>query len=324
VGSLVFKNIYINDYYSVVGPLEKNSRLKIYDVGLKDYYFGVKTFEQAEIKMQQTVIDNLMIKNNLQESEIDLIVGGDLLNQISATGYAMKNYSFPLLGIYAACATFAESLIVSASFLNNSKIKKVLTITSSHNLTAERQFRYPVEYGAPKPHTATFTATGAIGTIMSKKESKIKVESATVGAVVDMGINDPNNMGAVMAPAAAKTLFMHLNDLKRDIDYYDVVLTGDLGCVGASIFKEYLKVTYNIKLKKYFDAGCELYLKEQDTYAGGSGPVCLPLILFNQIIPSKKYKKILIIATGSLHSTTLVNQHKTIPAIAHAVSLEVI
>ena len=156
------------------------------------------------------------------------------------------------------------------------------------------------------------------------KESKIKIESSTIGTPVDMGISDANHMGAVMAPAAASTLVRHLSELNRDVDYYDLILTGDLGCVGKKILEDYLEANHNIKLKKYLDAGCELLLDIQETYAGGSGPACLPLVLFNKILTTKKYKKILIIATGALHSVTLVNQKKPIPAIAHALSLEVL
>lgn len=324
MASTKYKNVYLTDYNTVVGPLEKESRLRGYDEALDDYYFHEKTFEQAEVKMQNVVIDNILQKNCLKTSDVDLLVGGDLTNQISVTNYSAKNYNFPFLGLYAACATFPESLIIGANFIDNINYKKVIAITSSHNLTAEKQFRYPTEYGAPKPHTATFTATGASAVLLTKIPSKIKVESSTIGRPVDMGIKDANNLGAVMAPAAASTLATHLNELKRDVDYYDVILTGDLGCVGGEIFKEFLKRTYNIKIKKHLDAGCELFLKSQDTYAGGSGPVCLPLVLFDKILMTKKYKKILIIGTGALHSPTLVNQKKSIPAIAHAISLEVI
>lgn len=324
MASTKYKNVYLNDYYTVVGPLEKESRLRNYDEALDDYYFQEKTFELAEIKMQNAVIDNILHKNSLKNADIDLLLGGDLTNQIAVTNYSAKSYNFPFLGLYAACATFPESLIVAANFIDNMNYKKIITITSSHNLTAEKQFRYPTEYGSPKPHTATFTATGAAATLLSRITSRIKVESSTIGTPVDMGIKDANNLGAVMAPAAASTLSAHLNELKRSVDYYDLILTGDLGCVGGEIFKEFLKRTYNIKVKKHLDAGCELFLKSQDTYAGGSGPVCLPLVLFNKILTSKKYKKILIIGTGALHSPTLVNQKKSIPAIAHAVSLEVL
>ncbi len=324
MSSFKFKNVYIKDYYSVAGPLESDSKLKSVDLKLDDYYFGEKTFEKAEIKMQKTVIDNLLFNNELIDSDIDFLIGGDLINQLSITSYTLRDFKIPYLGVYAACSTFTESLLIASVFLNNEKLKNIFTITSSHNLTAERQFRYPVEYGAPKPHTATFTTTGAVGTLLTKEKSNILIESATIGTAIDMGITDVNHMGAVMAPAAAYVLNEHLKDLNREAKYYDLVLTGDLGCVGAKIFEEYLYNTYDIKLKKYLDAGCELYLDSSETYAGGSGPACIPLVLFNKILHSKKYKKILLLATGSLHSPGLVNQHNTIPAISHAVSLEVI
>lgn len=163
-----------------------------------------------------------------------------------------------------------------------------------------------------------------MGTILSKEASNVKVEGATVGTVVDLGIKDATHMGAVMAPAAAQTLKQHLADFNRNVDYYDVILTGDLGSVGCEIFREYMKRSYGVKLKNHMDAGTEIFLESQDVYAGASGPVSLPLVLFNKILKNNRYKKILIIATGSLHSPTFVNQKITIPAIAHAVSLEVL
>lgn len=323
MASTKYKNVYLQDYVTLVGPLEKESHLKKFNLVMNDYYFGEKTFEQAEIKMQKTVIDKLLEQNSLKNSDISLLVGGDLTNQIAITSYSATNYNFPFLGLYSACATFVETMIVASDLAVSSNFKKIIGITSSHNLTAEKQFRYPIEYGAPRPHTATFTTTGAIATLISKKPSKIRIESSTIGTPVDMGISDANNLGAVMAPAAASTLMMHLEELKRDINYYDLILTGDLGCVGAKILEDYLTTNYNIKMKKYLDAGCELFLDSQETYAGGSGPACLPLVLFNKILNTKKYKKILIIATGALHSVALVNQQRPIPAIAHALSLEV-
>ena len=324
MASFKFNNAYINDWQTLGGPLESDSKLKKIDIKMSDYYYGEKTFEQAEIKMQKAVIESILNKNNYRKEDIDLILGGDLLDQIAATSYAINNMPISFLGLYNACATFPESLIVGSMFLNNRTIKRVIGVTSSHNLSAERQFRYPIEYGSPRPHTSTFTATAASSILISNIPSKIKIESATIGKVVEMGIKDANNMGAVMVPAAAKTLYEHLNDLKRDIDYYDLILTGDLGCIGMDLFKEFLSKTYNIKIKKHLDAGCELYLGSQEVYSGGSGPVCLPLVLFNKILISGKYKKILIIGTGALHNKTLLNQKKPIPAIAHAISLEVL
>lgn len=171
--------------------------------------------------------------------------------------------------------------MLGASLISGKLAKNIIAITSSHNLNAERQFRYPVEYGAVKKHTTTFTTTAAISTLLTSEQTGIKVESATIGKAIDMGINDANNMGAVMAPAAADTLNTHLNEMKRNINYYDLVLTGDLGLVGREIFIEMLNKNYNINLKKYMDACCEIYTNAQDTYAGASGPVALPLVLFD-------------------------------------------
>ena len=322
MASLKYNNCYIKDSYSIVGPMEKMGQIKNYDLTIDDYYFGEKTFEKAEVKMQRKAIDEILLRNNLTQSNIDLVVGGDLFNQIAVTSNALENYNISFLGTYSACATFVESLIISANMINKS-IKKVIAITSAHNLTAEKQFRYPVEYGSPKHKSNTFTATGCVTCLLTNEKSRIKLESATIGQVVNMGIKDVNNMGAVMAPAAASSIIKHLQENKRDINYYDVILTGDLGSIGTEILKEYLNINYNIKLKNHIDAGMQIYSDNQDVNAGSSGPVSLPLVLFNKILKNKKYKKILVVGTGSLHTPTFVNQKNSIGAIAHVVSLEV-
>lgn len=324
MASKKFNNVYIKDNYSIVGPLERDGMLKNYDFVMDDYYYGEKTFEQAEIKMQRVVLDNLLNTNKLQDSKVDALIGGDLINQISISSYNASKYRIPYLGVYSACATYAEELIIGASFINGRLARNIAVVTSSHNLNAERQFRYPVEYGAVKKHTTTFTTTAAVATLLTSDVTNIKLESATIGKVVDMGVKDANNMGAVMAPAAAEVLATHLVEMKRNVNYYDIILTGDLGKVGKEIFHELLDKVYDIRIKKYMDAGCEIYTNAQETYAGASGPVALPLVLFEKILSSKKYKKILVIATGSLQSVQLANQKLGIPGIAHAVSLEVI
>jgi len=319
MASIRFNKVYLDSSYSVVSKLEAAGSIKNYDFIINDYYFGLKTFEGAEVKMQRVVVDYLLEKNK----KIDLIVGGDLSNQLAITSFMAAKYDISYLGSYSACATFNSSIISLGALIDANKIKNGIAITSSHNKVAERQFRYPIEYGAPKAKRSTYTATGSCGTIVTKDKTNIKVESATIGKVVEMGIKDSMNMGAVMAPAAALTLSEHLLDLKRDLSYYDLVLTGDLGIYGSKILKELLATEYSIKLKNHIDAGSIIYKKEQGLYAGGSGPVCLPLVLFNKVFKEKKYKKILVLATGSLHSQILVNQHKVIPAICHAISLEV-
>lgn len=324
MASKKLNNIFIKDAFSVAGPVERKGSIKNYDLEMDDYYYKEKTFEQAEIKMQRVVIDNVLQKNHLLNKDIDVLVSGDLSNQISVSCYAASHYKIPFFGVYSACASFVESLIVASELIENKRNAYAICVTSSHNLNAEKQFRYPIEYGAPKPLTTTFTATGAVATCLSKEKTNVKVESYTIGEVIDKGIKDASFMGAVMAPAAAHVLVKHLEEMKRNVDYYDLILSGDLGCVGASILKEYLKRAYNIKMKKYLDSGCELYLKSQEeTFSGASGPVALPLYLFNKILKEKKYSKILIIGTGSLHNPTIVNQKMSIPAVAHAISLEV-
>lgn len=322
--SIKFNNVYIKDHFTVAGPLEREGQIKNYHLTMDDYYYHEKTFEKAEIKMQRVVIDNLLLRNKLLESDIDYLISGDLSNQIGISSYAARGYHIPFLGVYSACASFVESLIIGARFLDGKGSRKALVVTSSHNLNAEKQFRFPIEYGAPKPKTTTFTATGCVGAILTKDATRIKIEGSTVGTIVDKGCKDATHMGAVMAPAAAQTLMQHLSDFNRTVDYYDVILTGDLGSVGADIFREYLKRTYGIRIKNHMDAATEIYVESQEVYAGASGPAALPMVLFHKILKSSRYKKILIIGTGSLHSPTLVNQKISIPAIAHAVSLEVI
>ena len=317
MSSIKFNNVYINKYFSIAGPLERVGKIKNYDLTFKDYYFGEKTFEQAEIKMQKVVMENLDYKN------VSLVIGGDLSNQIANTSYAVRKYDIPFLGIYSACATFCESLLLAATIIDSNKLDSAICITSSHNLTAERQFRYPIEYGSPKKETSTFTATGCVGAKLTKKGS-IKVMSATIGKIVDLDWKDPNHFGAAMAPAAAATIMNHLNDLKIEPSYYDLILTGDLGKVGSKILKEYLKRNYNIELNNHMDAGCEIFCASQNVNSGSSGPVTIPLVFFNKIIKNSKYKKILLVATGALHSPMLLNQKDSIPCIAHAVGIEVI
>lgn len=324
MASRKFNNVYIKDNFSIVGPLEKDGMLKNYDLVMDDYYYGEKTFEQAEIKMQKVVMDNLLAHNRLSESKIDVLLGGDLINQTSISSYNASKYRIPYLGLYSACATYIEELIVGASLISGKLAKNIVSVTSSHNLNAERQFRYPIEYGAIKKHTTTFTTTAAIATLLTSELSNIRIESATIGKVIDMGVKDVNNMGAVMAPAAADTLYTHLLEMKRNINYYDIIVTGDLGKVGKELFTELLDKNYNLRIKKYMDAGCEIYTNTQETYAGASGPVALPLVLYEKVLSCKKYKKILVIATGSLQSVQLANQKLGIPGIAHAISLEVL
>lgn len=323
-----YDNVYLNDVSTVAGPYEAKGPFgRFYDKTYSDFYCGTKTWEQAECRMLIDSVDLVLYKTNKLKNDIDLHISGDLLNQIVATNYASASLGIPLIGIYSACSTSVLGLIIGSNMIDKEQIRNCLISTSSHNNGAEKQFRQPVEYGGPKRKTTTFTTTGAASFLLSRKKSRIKVESATIGSVVDLGVNDCMHMGAVMAPSAAKTIYNHLKDLKRDISYYDLVLTGDLGIYGKKILKEYLQLEYNINLEKYDDTACMIYdLEKQPVYAGGSGPACMPLV-FNSFIYKKmldgEYHRVLLLATGALLSTSMVNQKLSIPSVTHAISLEV-
>lgn len=322
MSSFTYNNVYIKDYESIAGPLEEQGNLK-YPNTIKNYYFNEDKLEDAEIKMQNLCL-NKLIKTNKLQSNIDLIIGGDLLNQIAITSYNLTNREIPFLGIYNACATFNEALIILSNMLENNQIKNGIAITSSHNLNAERQYRFPIEYGSQKKKYTTYTTTGAAAMLLTNEKTNIKIESSTIGTIIDYGIKDSSNMGAVMAPSAAATLQKHLKELNRNIDYYDIIITGDLGILGSELFLKLLKEDYQLVPKKYIDAASIIYKEEQETFQGGSGPVVIPLVLMNKILKEKNYKKILLLATGSLHSPLMVNLKKSIPSITHAVSIEVI
>ena len=315
--SFNYKDIYINKFYSIAGKYENNGILKNVNRYLTDFYDNEKTIEDAEVSLQKEVL------NNLINTKTDIVVGGDLTNQITATSSSMINKDISFLGLYSACATFTSSIIVLSNFLTSKMIKEGISITSAHNLASEKQFRFPTEYGAQKPSYTTFTTTGSVGCILSREKSRIKLVSSTIGDVIDMGIKDAYNMGAVMAPSAVKVLINHLKNTKTNINDYYVILTGDVGKYGATLFKTLLKQDYNIIIKNHIDAGSIIYKPEQEKYSGGSGPVCLPLILFNNILPSQNSTKILVLGTGSLHSPTFVNQKHSIPSTSHLISLEV-
>ena len=250
------------------------------------------------------------------------------MNQLTISNFVYSKLNIPFLGVYNACASVCEEILIASSILENEKNKKAICTTSSHNMTSERQFRNPVEYGAPKPKTTTFTVTGAASLMLTNAKTDIKVTSATIGKVIDMGVDNVFDMGAVMSPSAAYTLNEHLKQTKTKVSDYDLILTGDLGVYGKDIFKEICEKEYNIKLdKNYDDTATMIYDYKGNIYAGGSGPACMPLVVYSSIIPKMKQriiKKVLLIATGALMSPTTCNQKFSIPSVSHAVCLEVI
>ena len=317
--TIKFNDTFIENYYTVLGRNEHNITIKA-DKLIDDYYNKQKSFELGEMSYQSESIKGLLKKSKLKEKDIDLLVSGDLQNELLASNFAARNFDIPFIAHYSACASFVGSLIIASNLIKNSS--KAIVTVSSHNLASEKQFRFPIEYGSIRKKVNPFTATGSASALVSNK-GNIKIESATIGKVVDIGYTDSNNFGACMAPAAAKTIYEHLKETKRDVSYYDLILTGDLGVYGINILKDFISKEYNINLENIKDAGALLFGDSGDSIAGGSGPVCIPLALFNRII-DEGYKKILVVSTGSLHSKASCNFKESIPSIAHAVSLEVL
>lgn len=325
-----YNNVYVKDSTTVAGPYEKKGPLKDYfDKTYDDLYFGEDSWEKAEIKLVKDSMNLLLKKTSFTKDDIDLVIGGDLLNQISASTYGTNGFGKSFIGIYGACSSSVLGMIIGSNFIDDKRVDNAVVTISSHNMSSEKQFRNPTEYGAPKPKSATFTATGSASVLLTNEKSNIKVESATLGRIVDYEQNDPNDMGRVMAPAAIDTLKKHLDDLGRNVDYYDLILTGDLGRYGKDILKDYMAVNYDMELTNYDDCGAMLYdyASQEEVLAGGSGPVCSALVnfgyVFNQM-KKKKIKRVLLIATGALFSPTLLYQKENINSIAHAISLEAV
>ena len=326
-----YRNAFIENASTVAGPYEAKGPLhKFFDKTFDNLYHGEKSWETAESKVLEDSIQILLNKTKKKKEDIDVIISGDLMNQITSSCYSSEKFNFPFLGIYSACATSIEGIILGSTMLDSGKVNHVIASTSSHNMSSEKQFRNPTEYGAPKPKTATFTATGGASILLTNENTGIKVESSTIGRIVDYEQTDPLHMGAVMAPAAADTIFRHLKDMKRTPDYYDLILTGDLGAYGKEILIDFMKTEYGLDISKnYNDCGVMLYDLEtqKEVLAGGSGPVCSALVNYSfvlDMLKKKKLTKVLLVATGALFSPTMVYQHENILSIAHAVSLEVI
>ena len=328
--TIVYENVYVLSKSAVVGPMEAKGPLKTYfDKTYNDLYFGQKSWELAEIKLVRDALIMLMKKTSVSKSDVELVIGGDLLNQITATTYGSCGVGKSFVGIYGACSSSVLGMIIGSFFIDSKKINNAITIVSSHNMSSEKQFRNPTEYGAPKPDSATFTSTGSAACVLSNEKSDIKIDCATLGRIIDYEQNDVNDMGRVMAPSAIDTLKRHFEDTGREPDYYDLILTGDLGMYGMEIVKDYLKEVHDIKLTdNYNDCGVMLYdlKKQKEVKAGGSGPVCSALVVFSyiyQLMQEKKLKRVLFLATGALFSPILFYQKENINSICHAISLEV-
>lgn len=309
---------------SVAGPKEGEGPLKDYfDLILTDDLYGEKTWELAESKMVQTATEKAIQKSGKKPEDIDFMIGGDLINQLVPSSFAAREVGIPFLGIYGACSTMAEGLCISSMLVDGGFANLSVSGASSHYCTAERQFRFPLELGNQKPMTAQWTVTGAGSALIMPNGEGPKVKYVTVGKVIDEGIDDANNMGAAMAPAAVDTIYSYFNDTKDDPNSFDLIATGDLGKLGKQITEDFLKQRGIDISKVYTDCGLEIFdLKEQDVHCGGSGCGCSATVftgyIYDKLI-KKEFNKVMLVSTGALLSPTSTLQKQTIPCIAHAV-----
>ncbi len=313
--------------YSIVGPKEAAGPLDAYfHKRLRKDDFGQKSYEKAECKLHMSAISGAIIAAGLTPKDVDANIGGDLLNQIITSSFSARELDIPFVGMYSACSTFGQALIVGAALIDGGYISRAACSTSSHFSTAERQYRYPLELGTQMTPTSQWTVTGAGCTLLGKDGGNIYVESATVGKVIDFGISDANNMGAAMAPAAAKTVTQHLKDTGRSADYYDHIVTGDLGVYGSKLFLELLQSDGIYASENHKDCGEMIFDKKQRCPQGGSGAGCSSVVFNSYFLHQMRagsVKRMLLVPTGALLSKLSSLQGETIPGIANAVSFAV-
>lgn len=317
-------------YAAAVGKMEFEGPLgKYFDKAYMDEFCGEKTFEKAETHLQKTAIETALKKAGLSKTDIQCAFAGDLLNQCIGSSFGMRDLKFPFAGLYGACSTMALSLVMSGIFADSGAVKNAVAAASSHFCSAERQYRFPLEYGGQRTPAAQWTVTGAGCAIVSSTETQApcpKIDKVIIGAVRDLNITDPNNMGAAMAPAAAQTIAEFLSDTHTKPEDYDLILTGDLGSTGSSLLMELLKAEKNIDISKvHNDCGIMIFdPQKQDVHSGGSGCGCSATVVCSYIfdlIKEQKLGKVLFVGTGALLSPTSSLQKESIPGIAHGVLL---
>ncbi len=321
------KPAFISDYASVVGKLESEGPLgKCFDQVVLDPMFGGTCWEEAESLLQKQTLKTLFQKSGLKPVDIRYIFAGDLLGQLIASAFGIINFNIPFFGLYGACSTMGESLILASMAISAGFADKTLAMASSHFASAEKTFRFPLDYGCQRKECATWTVTGCGAVALDAHKGIAKITGVTPGKMVDFGIKESDNMGASMAPSAADTIFTHLMDFDLKPDAYDKIITGDLGYVGQTILIDLLKEK-NIDISSnHMDCGIEIYDKNtQNTGSGGSGCGCSASTLCSLIlnnIATKKWNKVLFVPTGALLSPISFNEGNTIPGIAHAVVIE--
>lgn len=313
--------------HALVGEKEKQGPLGKY---FKDFFtddtFGQKTFEKAERQMLLTAINDMLKRNDISPSQLDVYIGGDILNQLVTCNYVAEQLQIPFIGAYSACSSVTESLALASCLIDGGFCSKVLCSACSHFSAAERQYRYPLEFGNQRQAYSQWTVTGAGCSVLDKSVTdKPKITKVCFGKVVDFGVLDIANMGAAMAPAACDTLTAFLKDTKTSPDDYDLIATGDLGKLGSDIFRELMaKNNYQIG-NNYIDCGHLIYSANQGCMQGGSGAGCSASVFsayIYQKLKSKQLKKVLLLATGALMSTTTNQQGDAIPAVSHLIMVE--
>ncbi len=325
--SVVFeKTPIITSWASIVGPKEGEGPWgQDFDQILGDYMFGEDTWEKAEKKMLREAVKLSLDKRNLQVDDAELILAGDLLNQTVSSNYAARELARPFLGLYGACSTMAEALLVGAMFIDGNYFNRLVSATCSHHYAASRQYRFPTEQGTQSTPSTQWTATAAGAVVLEWAGVGPRITAATIGKVVDMGQNDVADMGSAMAPAAADTLETHLSDLGLCPDYYDLVVTGDLARVGMALAEQLFIRDGLSPQPNYSDCGVLLYDEKQDVDAGGSGCGCSAAMLCGPLLKKMQkgeINKMLLVATGALMSPTMAFQGESIPGIAHAIAIE--
>ncbi|KIL48304.1 stage V sporulation protein AD [Jeotgalibacillus soli] len=312
---------------TVGGPFEGNGAIaEDFDLLHSDLWLNQDSYEKAHRVLLEEACQRAIEKAQIQQEQVQFFLGGDLINQITPTSFALRTLEIPYLGLFGACSTSMEGLALAAFIVNAKGADYLLTGASSHNAAVEKQFRYPTEYGGQKPPTAQWTVTGAGVALLSDSGEGPRVTSATVGRVIDMGLTDPFNMGGAMAPAAVDTIESHLKERGIQPSYYDLIVTGDLGHIGHEIAFDLLKKHgIQISEEQFQDCGMMIYREGQPVLAGASGAGCSATVVYGHLLNRMKkgeFKRMLVVATGALLSPVSFQQGETIPCIAHAVSIE--
>ena len=315
----------VRSYAAICGSKEREGVAGRYaDIALSDDMYGESTYEKAECKMLSNAVSLAVEKGRLTDGDVDALLSGDLLNQIISASFAARDFQFPYLGLYSACSTMSEGMLLAAALVDGGYARNCVAATGSHFASAERQYRYPLELGCTRPPQSQWTVTGAGACVISADCGRIKLLNATLGRVRDWGVTDVNNMGAAMAPAAADTVMRHFRDTDTLPEDYDAIITGDLGALGSRIFKDLLWEK-GFDVANHVDCGEMIYKVVEDEFQGGSGAGCSAVIMNSYVFAKMEaglYNRVLFAATGALLSTVSSGQGESIPCISHAVELE--